>query len=96
MRCVAGNFLKITESGNETRSRISAGSDTCCADKWFDAKTSGGRFWYWIFTLSKWIQQDQKNPEKPAAQSDMEHENAKLRKEIRLLREEREVLKLSR
>jgi len=44
-------------------------------------------------TLSKWIQQDQKNPEKPAAQSDLEHENAKLRKENRLLREESEVLK---
>ena len=44
-------------------------------------------------TLSKWIQQDQKNPEKPAAQSELEHENAKLRKENRLLREEREVLK---
>ena len=47
-------------------------------------------------TLSKWIQQDQKNLEKPSAQSDLERENAKLRKENRLLREEREVLKLSR
>jgi len=44
-------------------------------------------------TLSKWIQQDQKNPEKPTAQSDLERENANLRKENRLLREEREVLK---
>ncbi len=44
-------------------------------------------------TLSKWIQQDQKNPEKPTAQSDLEYENARLRKENRLLREEREVLK---
>jgi transposase len=44
-------------------------------------------------TLSKWIQQDQKNPEKLAAQSDLEYEIAKLRKENRLLREEREVLK---
>ena len=44
-------------------------------------------------TLSKWIQQDQKNPEKPTAQSDLEQENAKLRKENKLLREERDVLK---
>ena len=28
-------------------------------------------------TLSKWIQQDQKNPEKPSAQSDLERENAR-------------------
>jgi transposase len=44
-------------------------------------------------TLSKWIQQDRKDPEKPAAQSDLEREVAELRKENRLLREEREVLK---
>jgi len=44
-------------------------------------------------TLSKWVQQGQKNPEKPAVQSDLERENAKLRKGNRLLREEREVLK---
>ena len=43
-------------------------------------------------TLSKWVQQDRKNPKKPTAQSDLERENAKLRKENRLLREEREVL----
>ena len=44
-------------------------------------------------TLSHWIQQDQKNHEKPSAQSDMEREIAELRKENRLLREERDVLK---
>ena len=44
-------------------------------------------------TLSRWIQLDRQNPEKPAAQSDLERENAELRKENRLLREEREVLK---
>jgi transposase len=44
-------------------------------------------------TLSKWVQQDLKNPEKPTAQSDLERENAELRKENRLLHEEREVLK---
>jgi len=44
-------------------------------------------------TLSKWVQQDRKNPEKPTAQSDLERENANLRKVNRLLREEREMLK---
>jgi len=44
-------------------------------------------------TLSKWIQQDRRAPEKPAVQSDLEREVAELRKENRLLREERDVLK---
>ena len=44
-------------------------------------------------TLSRWIQQNRRNPEKPAAQSDLEREVAELRKENRLLREERDVLK---
>ena len=44
-------------------------------------------------TLSRWIQQDRRNPEKPTTQSDLEREVAELRKENRLLREEREVLK---
>jgi transposase len=44
-------------------------------------------------TLSRWVQQDRGNPEKPAAQSDLERAVAELRKENRLLREEREVLK---
>lgn len=44
-------------------------------------------------TLSKWIQQDRKNPEKPSAETDLEREVAELRKENRLLREERDVLK---
>jgi transposase len=44
-------------------------------------------------TLSKWIQQDRIAPEKPTAQSDLEREIAELRKENRLLREERDVLK---
>jgi transposase len=38
-------------------------------------------------TLSRWIQQDRRNPEKPAAQSDLEREIVELRKENRLLRE---------
>ena len=44
-------------------------------------------------TLSRWIQQDRRTPEKPPAQSDLEREVAELRKEPRMLREEREVLK---
>ena len=44
-------------------------------------------------TLSRWIRQDQRNPEKPTRQSDLEREIAELRKENRLLREERDVLK---
>ena len=47
-------------------------------------------------TLSRWIQQDRRNPEKPCARTDLEREVAELRKENRMLREEREVLKLSR
>ena len=44
-------------------------------------------------TLSKRVQQGEKNHEKPTVQSDLELENANLRKETRLLREEKEVLK---
>ena len=44
-------------------------------------------------TLNRWIQQDRRNPEKPTVQSDLEREIAELRKENRILREEREVLK---
>lgn len=44
-------------------------------------------------TLNKWVEKDRANPEKPARQSDLEREIAELRKENRLLREEREILK---
>ncbi|MBM7068284.1 transposase, partial [Actibacterium sp. 188UL27-1] len=44
-------------------------------------------------TRSRWIQQDRRNPEKLSTQSDLEREVAELRKENRMLREEREVLK---
>ncbi|WP_425284513.1 IS3 family transposase [Aliiruegeria lutimaris] len=44
-------------------------------------------------TLSRWIQQERKNPEKPTAQSDLEREVAELRRENRQLREERDVPK---
>ena len=44
-------------------------------------------------TLSRWIQQDRQTIKAPSVQSDLESEVAALRKENRLLREEREVLK---
>lgn len=44
-------------------------------------------------TLNRWIQQYRRNPEKPTVQSDLEREIAELRKENRMLREERDVLK---
>ena len=44
-------------------------------------------------TLNRWIQQARRNPEKPTIQSDLEREIAELRKENRMLREERDVLK---
>ena len=37
-------------------------------------------------TLNRWIQQDRRDPEKPATQSDLEKEIAELRRENRLLR----------
>jgi len=43
--------------------------------------------------LSRWIQADQRNPEKPTAQTDMKRVLAELRRENRLFREEREALK---
>ncbi len=42
---------------------------------------------------SLWVQQDRRTPEKPAVQSDLELEIAELRKENRMRREERDVLK---
>jgi len=44
-------------------------------------------------TLSNWLQQDRKSPEKPTVQTDLEREVAELRKANRLLREERDILK---
>ncbi|WP_152455355.1 IS3 family transposase [Roseivivax sp. THAF40] len=44
-------------------------------------------------TLNRWIQQDRRSPKKPTIQSDLEREIAELRKENRMLREERDVLK---
>lgn len=44
-------------------------------------------------TLSSWIQKDRSDPKKSTTQSDLERENADLRREVRLLREERDVLK---
>lgn len=44
-------------------------------------------------TLNRWIQQDRRSPENPTIQSDLEREIAELRRENRMLREERDVLK---
>jgi transposase len=44
-------------------------------------------------TLSRWVQQDRTTLLEPSVQSDLEREVAMLRKENRLLREERKVLK---
>lgn len=44
-------------------------------------------------TLNRWVEKDRANPEKPTRQSDLEREIAELRKENRLLKEEREILK---
>lgn len=44
-------------------------------------------------TLSRWIQLEGKELPEPTAQSDLEAEVTRLRKENRLLREERDVLK---
>jgi transposase len=44
-------------------------------------------------TLSRWVQQDRTTLLEPSVESDLEREVAMLRKENRLLREEREVLK---
>jgi len=44
-------------------------------------------------TLSRWVRQDRMTLPEPSVQSDLEREVTMLRKENRLLREEREVLK---
>jgi transposase len=44
-------------------------------------------------TLSRWIQLERQTLPEPTAQSDLEAEVTRLRKENRLLREERDVLK---
>lgn len=44
-------------------------------------------------TLNRWVSLDRSSPEKPQTQSDLERELAELRKENRLLREERDILK---
>ena len=56
-------------------------------------KQVAAEFGIGVSTLNRWIQQDRRNPEKPPVQSDLEREIAELRKENRMLREERDVLK---
>ncbi len=49
-----------------------------------------------LSTLNKWVQKHQHADLMSGPQEDVEKENTRLRKEVRLLREEREVLKLRR
>ena len=44
-------------------------------------------------SLNNWIGKDRNDAQKPARQSDVERELAELRRENRLLREERDILK---
>ena len=44
-------------------------------------------------TLNRWIREDRVDPQKQTNQSDLERELAELRKENRMLREERDILK---
>lgn len=46
-----------------------------------------------LSTLNKWVQKHQDDDLMSGPHEDVEKENARLRKEVRLLREEREVLK---
>ena len=46
-----------------------------------------------LSTLSKWVQRHQHDDLMSGPHQDVEQENARLRKEVRLLREEREILK---
>ena len=46
-----------------------------------------------LSTLNKWVQQHQHDDLMSGPHEDVEKENARLRKEVQLLREEREVLK---
>lgn len=44
-------------------------------------------------TLSRWIKEEHNTVSTPETQIDLIHENERLRKEVRMLREEREILK---
>jgi len=46
-----------------------------------------------VSTLNKWVQKHEHDNLMSGPHEDVEKENARLRKEVRLLREEREVLK---
>ena len=46
-----------------------------------------------LSTLNKWVQEHQHDDLMSGRHEDVEKENTRLRKEVRLLREEREVLK---
>ena len=49
-----------------------------------------------LWTLNNWVQKHQHDDLMSGPHEDVEKENTRLRKEVRLLREEREVFKLRR
>jgi transposase len=46
-----------------------------------------------FLTLRRWIKEERDTVSTPEPQIDLIHENERLRKEVRMLREEREILK---
>ena len=75
-------------------------TDDSCSDAVKIATTSGltrpqlsSDLGVGLSTLNKWVQQHQHYDLMSGPHEDVEKENARLRKEVRLLREEREVLK---
>jgi Transposase. len=62
-------------------------------DQWLNTTSTFIRFRGRASTLNKWVQQYQHDDLMSGPHEDVEKENTRLRKEVRLLREEREVLK---
>ena len=85
--------LKETASGKEIHRRVSS---WCCADhhyRWFDKTAAFIGFGGGQSKLNKWGQQHQHVELMSGPLDHVEKENTRLRKEVRLLREERTVLK---
>ncbi|MEM7506955.1 MAG: hypothetical protein AAF415_09410 [Pseudomonadota bacterium] len=84
---------KENTDGITTERGISRRSSARGVDQWVAAQAGGCRFWIGLSTLHSWIPQDRRNPEKPTVHSGLERDTAALRKENRLFREERDVLR---
>ena len=50
-------------------------------------------FGIWLSSLTRWIKGERSTVSMPEPQIDLIHENERRRKEVRMLREEREILK---